>query len=169
MQLLLQVAPFLFLIATIAHFPTLFLQDEARKAIAGAFEASLTRSCSGLFGRSVALSLGIRSNCNPRALNAVMAPWRSYDTNVTDLVFAHTEIQAIQQLQKDSDPVNTKLYQLLEIFSTGSLADYKAFYVANEDVITNCGIDNDRALTSMRLLTLHRLALNQKVRVLDMS
>jgi len=97
------------------------VKDQARKAIVGVFEASLTRSCSSLF-----------------------------------------ELEAIQQLQKDSDAVNVKLYNLLEIFARGNLADYKAFYAANKDVVTDSGIDNDRALDSMRLLTLHNLAQNQK-------
>ena len=105
-----------------------------------------------------------------RARNSAVTLWSGHNSDTAYIfsVLVLTEIQAIQQLQKDSDPANTKLYQLLEIFANGSLADYQAFYGANKDVITNCGIDNDRALTSMRLLTLHKLALNQKVGVVTM-
>ena len=92
---------------------------------------------------------------------------KSFILDISFNIADHTELEAIQQLQKDSDAVNVKLYNLLEIFARGNLADYKAFYAANKDVVTDCGIDNDRALDSMRLLTLHNLALNQKVSCLQ--
>ena len=92
---------------------------------------------------------------------------KSFILDISFNIADHTELEAIQQLQKDSDAVNVKLYNLLEIFARGNLADYKAFYAANKDVVTDCGIDNDRALDSMRLLTLHNLAQNQKVSCLQ--
>ena len=62
-----------------------------------------------------------------------------------------------------SDAEGALLYELLTIFSGGSLADYLAFRAKNEAFLAGLHLDNKRSSDTMRLLTLASLAAKDHV------
>ena len=65
-------------------------------------------------------------------------------------------LPAVAALQ--SDPEHAKLHELLTIFSSGKLRDYKAFEQASPDVLVKYGLSAESCVASMRLLTMCSLA-----------
>jgi len=66
------------------------------------------------------------------------------------------EIPAIKQLQ--SDPVHSKLYELLQLFAHEKLESFTNFHLNNPDYLETIGISHDESLKKMRLLSLATLA-----------
>ncbi|KAK9248401.1 hypothetical protein V1506DRAFT_452545 [Lipomyces tetrasporus] len=54
--------------------------------------------------------------------------------------------------------VSSALVELLKVFVTGTLADFKAFSAAHPDVFSSNGLDREALTTKIRLLTLSTLA-----------
>jgi translation initiation factor 3 subunit M len=63
------------------------------------------------------------------------------------------QLVLIQQLQYRE----SKLYELLKIFLSGSVSDFEAFAAQNRDLITKYGFSQDELTKKMRLLTLTSL------------
>lgn len=63
---------------------------------------------------------------------------------------------AIKQLEGDAK--YGKAYSLLRLFVSGRLADYTAFKTANPGYVQSLGLDDDKAVRKMRLLSLASLA-----------
>jgi translation initiation factor 3 subunit M len=66
------------------------------------------------------------------------------------------EFAAVKQLKGDSK--YGKLYELLQVFSTGKVGDFTQFHKANGKYLAEQGICHDEALVSMRLLSICSLA-----------
>jgi translation initiation factor 3 subunit M len=66
------------------------------------------------------------------------------------------EIPAIKQLQ--SDPVHSKLYELLQLFAHEKLESFTNFHKNNPDYLESVGISHDDSLKKIRLLSIATLA-----------
>lgn len=66
------------------------------------------------------------------------------------------EFAAVKQLKGDSK--HGKLYDLLQVFSTGKVTDFVKFHKDNGKYLADQGIDHDEALENMRLLSMCSLA-----------
>jgi len=68
------------------------------------------------------------------------------------------DLDAVQQLEKSSNPTYAALYKLLVVFVGGMLADYVAFRQEHAAVLEELKIDDALCLEKMRLLTFTSLA-----------
>jgi hypothetical protein len=62
----------------------------------------------------------------------------------------------VRALQKD--PVDARLFELVDIFSHGSLDAYTSYYSRNDAYLKELGVDHEKSVETMRLLTLCSLA-----------
>ena len=58
----------------------------------------------------------------------------------------------------EKDPVDARLFELVDIFSHGSLDAYTSYYSRNNAYLKELGVDHEKSVETMRLLTLCSLA-----------
>ena len=84
-------------------------------------------------------------------VGAIKTAVSSFTKNESLIQFA-----AVKQLQGDS--TYGRLYDLLQVFSTGKVGDYIQFHEQHGAYLAEQGIDHDEALEAMRLLSMCSLA-----------
>lgn len=112
-------------------------------------QAFLIRYLTTLETASEAAQAGARAWAKTAALNFVMAPAVSQKSNLARLA-------AVRALAKDAE--HGRLYELVDIFAHATLSAYLAYHARNAQYLAELGVDHERSVETMRLLTLCSLA-----------